>query len=370
MKKIGIFTQPLHHNYGGSLQAFALQHYLKSKGHDVLTIDFKSDKKPRFFGAKVIALNLIKKYIKKEEIKAIFPLSEKEINKICIHTDRFKDKNIALTKRIKNISDLKRLDEYKFDTYIVGSDQVWRPIYSPGISAFFLEFLGDNKKIKRISYAASFGTEHCNEYSNEQISKFKKLLNKFDAISVREDSGVRLCAEYFGVNAEHVIDPTLLLDKIDYIKLVDKDKVPLSKGTLMSYVLDRNPEKNNIINKVVDITSLKEFSVMPDDDGVYPPVTEWLKGFIDAEYVITDSFHGMVFSIIFNKQFIVVANKDRGLSRFTSLLRKLKIEDRLIENYNDITQELINNKINFNEVNELLFEEKQKAYAFIEKSLK
>ena len=100
---------------------------------------------------------------------------------------------------------------------------------------------------------------------------------------------------------------------------------------MMVYVLDRNQFKSQIIEDVEKLTKLKPFTVLPDSaTGVYPPVTQWIKGFIDAKFVVTDSFHGVIFSLIFNKQFVAIGNAERGLARFTSILNKVNLSDRLL----------------------------------------
>ncbi|MFQ1618104.1 polysaccharide pyruvyl transferase family protein [Aeromonas veronii] len=363
--KIAILTQPLHNNYGGLLQAFALQHHLKNQGHDVLTVDFSCNRKPRFFGIKSIIGNVVRKYVLRRPLKSIFPVTDQQKRAIGQHTNRFTAEHIRTTQAIHSVKEFTYIKQYQFDAYVVGSDQVWRPEYSPGMQAFFLDFLGDDASIKRVSYAASFGLDHCDEFSQNELDNYSRLLQRFDAISVRENSAVTLCREHFGVEASHVIDPTMLLEKNDYCRLVERDNSPISNGNMMVYVLDQSPEKQSIINNVATARGLKPYTVMPESNGVYPPVTQWLRGFMDAEYVVTDSFHGVVFSIIFNKQFIAIGNPGRGLARFTSLLNMFALEDRLISNINQLNEQLINKQINFSHVNDVLNQQKQFAEKFI-----
>ena len=378
MKKIGILTQHLHDNYGGLLQAYALQKFLTRQGHDVLTVDFLSNhiggtvtRKPRLWGLKGIAISCIRKYILKRNVDSVFPLNETEKASIGREPRRFVAENIRLTQRISSLDEFKYLDAYQFDAYIVGSDQVWRPRYSPGLSAFFLDFLGSDTKTKRIAYAASFGTDNCDEFSPEELVKYSALCEKFDAIGVREDSAVELCKNNFCAKVEHVLDPTILLEKDDYIDLVNKDGIPESAGNMMVYVLDRSPEKQRMINQVAVIRGLKPFTVMPENvTGVFPPVTQWLRGFMDAKYVVTDSFHGVAFSIIFNKPFIAIGNKERGLARFTSILKKFNLEDRLVLTESELTEAKIDAEIDFAKVNEVKKMEQEFAFKFLDKPLK
>ena len=237
------------------------------------------------------------------------------------------------------------------------------------MSAFFLSFLNNEDKAKRIAYAASFGVDNCDEFSAEQLAEYAPLLQRFDAIGVREDSAVDLCKQHFSANAEHVIDPTLLLDKEIYCDLVAHDNNPSSNGNMMVYVLDKAPEKQQIIQQVARERGLKPFTVMPELNGIYPPVTQWLRGFMDAEYVVTDSFHGVAFSIIFNKPFIAIGNHDRGLARFTSILKMFCLEQRLIFSLAELSVELINSPIDFATVNQLKTEKQQIAAAFLKQAL-
>lgn len=367
--KIAILTQPLHNNYGGLLQAYALQKQLSDLGHDVLTVDFASETKPRLWGIKGIASRFIKKFMLNKPVERVLLINAKEKRTISQHTDRFKSENIRTTQRVTELAEFSRIKNYNFDAYVVGSDQVWRPEYSPGMSAFFLDFLGDDSSIKRVAYAASFGVDHCDEFSLAELDKYSSLLQKFDAVGVRESSAVTLCKDHFGVEASHVIDPTMLLERNDYCRLVERDNSPISNGNMMVYVLDQSPEKQSIVDNVVAARGLKPYTVMPESDGVYPSVTQWLRGFMDAEYVVTDSFHGVVFSIIFNKQFIAIGNPGRGLARFTSLLNMFALDDRLISNFKQLDEQLINNQIDFSYVNDVLKQQKKFAEKFINDAL-
>jgi hypothetical protein len=380
--KIAILTQPLHTNYGGLLQAFALQKVLKSMGHEVLIVNLPF-RLTTFAKLRGIAKRTVKKYLlRQKNSQPIFivrpTLSEKKL--ISQHTNRFIQENIQTTFEIPFVEKLYRLKKYHFDAYVVGSDQVWRPQYSPGISDFFLDFLGKDKQTRRISYAASFGVDNW-EFSRKQTEKCKKLAQRFDAISVREDSGVRLCKEYLGTNATHLVDPTLLLNKEDYIELIHMDIIPERKDSVMVYILDKSKQKDAIVQKVVQHFNLSFNSVMSErnfsgearefiNDCVVPPVSHWIKGFIDASYVVTDSFHGTVFSIIFNKPFIVIANKERGITRFTSLLTLFGLGNRLVSSVDQLSTEFLSNPIDFSTVNKIKAEQQTKSQIFLINALK
>lgn len=338
--KIGILTLPLHTNYGGILQAYALQTVLERMGHNVVVFD--TDKRLEIPKSPLIyAKRLIAKMLKKDSIPIFYELNRnKSYPFISCRTQLFIDKYIKSCV-VDNLQIIKKND---FEAIVVGSDQIWRPIYfcfpfKAKVEDAFLNFT-KGWNIKRISYAASFGVEHW-EYPEYETAVCREAISKFDAVSVREDIAVKQCQDFLGVNAQHVLDPTMLLDKEDYISLIFKEKEPKSKGSLFEYILDMNPEKKNIIDAVARKTKLQPFAVKPSDKGrleerVYPHVTSWLRAFMDAKFVVCDSFHGAVFSIIFNKPFIVIGNEKRGMARFSSLLKMFSLEDRLISNINEI----------------------------------
>ena len=333
--RIGILTLPLHTNYGGILQAYALQSVLQRMGHDCLIIDHILYKPcPLWKRPFVYLKRALKKYLLKEKNISVFQEVYPTINQ---NTRQFINKNIS---RIA-ISDVRELNEKYFDAIIVGSDQIWRPKYYRTIENAYLHFT-KGWNIKRIAYAASFGTEEW-EYSVEQTELCAALIKEFDAISVREDSGVRLCKKHFNVEAKHVLDPTLLLTKEDYIRLFEKTKTRKSPGSLLCYILDITDKKKELIHQIKAKTGLLPFqtncnvenTALPLKERIQPPVEDWLRGFYDAELIITDSFHACIFSIIFEKPFVVISNKERGLSRINSLLSMFNLSHLLINNISD-----------------------------------
>lgn len=342
--KIGILTQPLHSNYGGLLQNYALQQTLVRAGHEVETIDWEggSGLHETLYRIKIRVLHTLfpNKY---PQLK--YRPNKKERAIIQRNTNHFINTYINHTEAMHSYEEfVKQASKGKYDAYVVGSDQCWRPCYNAFLSSMFLDFVQD-KQVKRIAYAASFGTDKW-EFTPQQTAVCALLAKKFDMVSVREDSGVKLCKEHLGVDAVHVLDPTMLLTKEDYIQLIEKEKEPKSNGTLFNYILDPDAKKSAFIQKVAKAKGLKAFQVLPKcqtetrtkedvkkriEDCVFPGVTTWLRAFMDTEMTIVDSFHGMVFSIIFNKPFWAIGNVSRGMSRFTSLLKMFHLEDRLLD---------------------------------------
>ena len=261
----------------------------------------------------------------------------------------------------------------EFDVFIVGSDQVWRPTYSY-VPTYFLEFTKD-MPVKRIAYAASFGVDHCDEYEPEILRRCRISAKRFDAISVREDSGVKLCRDFLGVDAIHLLDPTMLLEKKDYLMLIEEADKNISENLLMCYILDNNPKVSNIVQILAEKLGLIPLEIIPHHDSTIglknnlrkelPSISTWLAGFRDAKFIITDSFHGTVFSIIFNKPFLVIANSKRGLTRFSSLLRIFDLEDRVITNMDDICWDDYLSNINYEKVNHIWSIWKSKSMNFL-----
>ena len=248
-------------------------------------------------------------------------------------------------------------------------------IFFSKIENAYLEFAKE-WRIKRIAYAASFGTEEW-EYTEKQTKSCATQLKKFNAVSVRESSAVQLCNDNFGVKAEHVLDPTMLLSKEDYIKLFKDYNAAQSDGNLFCYILDEGEEKKSIVDCVVKEKGLQPFYVnsryedldAPLEERIQQPIEKWLRAFYDAEFVITDSFHACVFSIIFNKPFIVYGNKERGMARFESLLTLFELEDRLVYSTCEV-KKVLQTPINWERVNSIHKQIKEKSLSFLRKSLK
>ena len=310
--RVGIVTQPLLNNYGGILQNYALQTVLQKIGYDAITYDLIHEN-----SLVVYLLSWIKTFllrfigIKRPFAKIKKPLLRKEA------LDDFVQRYIKKTKRLNNVSS-KSIKEYQIDSFIVGSDQVWRPRYNYCIKDMFLDFCKKKRGIKRISYAASFGVDFW-EYSPKQTKDCTLLAKKFDAVSVREESGVMLCKKYLNVDATWVLDPTLLLKKEKYLEIC-RDIPDSSEQFLAAYILNMNSSVQLQCESIAKEMGL-EIKYFSADSKSTLTIPEWLAMFRDASYVVTDSFHGTVFSIIFEKEFKCINNESRGSARFDSLLQ-------------------------------------------------
>lgn len=321
--KIGIVTQPLHANYGGVLQNYALQQVLKRMGHEVWTLDYwKYD----WLNWADMAWRVLAHKMLGHQVK--FGRTPAEQRKLEMPLRRFVDQCMSLTApRTKKFSK-QIVSKYALDAIVVGSDQVWRPMYNYDVRDCFLKF-AQGLSVKRVAYAASFGTDAW-EFTDEQTRECAALAKQFDGISVREKSGVGLCKDHLGVSAVHVLDPTLLLQVEDYAALC-KD-IPQRKPFVFAYILDKSEDKINSIQRFAEQRGLPYYIKSADAEVSMDDTIElWLSYFRDAAFVITDSFHGTAFSINFNKDFYVFKNAQRGSSRFDSLLGQLGLQDRIIK---------------------------------------
>lgn len=400
--KIGILTQPLWANYGGSIQNFALQTFLKKLGHEPVTlravpfprlpngpqkllwrkifarrISFKKRvvraglffyRAGTFFlgdwwaidFAVIVLARILKTLLGKRRGNVFSRCGNGETPEFkAFHDAWINYRWMNFPPRWKKNCDC--------DAFVVGSDQVWRPAYNnQNLLTMFLDFARSRKNIRRVAYAASFGLDNASEFHPEILKICARLLQKFDAVSVREDSGVGLCRDYFGVNgAEHLLDPTLLLDAEDYCRVCAS--VPARREDFVaSYILDKSAMKTATVEKVAGTLNCGNAEL----NGLSVP--EWLAGFRDAQFVVTDSFHGTVFSIIFNKPFIAVGNAARGMARFDSLLKMFGLRERLVllENAGDAEiLELVQKPVDWQNVNATRSRERVRSREFLEKAL-
>lgn len=358
--KIAILTLPLHINYGGIIQNYALQTALQQMGYEVETINLKK-------------ILLAKKY----DIPCLRGLIDSLKSGARQKVDDFIHKNIVLTDPIYNKKDLLNYDFSRFDAIVVGSDQVWRVRYAyPDLETYFLDFIKTGsgcKRMKKIAFSASFGIDSA-EYSEEQKDRCGELIKDFDLVTVREESALPLINDVYRWECKkapmQTLDPTLLLSKEDYIKVSASCHHDENTGGLFYYVLDMTEEKWNLIQRIAQELNVKPFTVRRkpykwyDRDKGNKLVSspgEWLQSFHQAAYVFTDSFHGVVFSLIFQKQFVAFGNKKRGMSRFHSLLDKFHLKNRLISSAQDYDGSLYAENIKWDEIRLILEEDRKKV---------
>lgn len=377
--KIGILTQPLQTNYGGLLQCWALQQTLKTMGHDPWVVQRVKNHHTFAQWLRICLRNAVCLLLGRPRLRWISRADEAIIRR---QTNEFTLKQIT-PRTAQLFSTHALLTDYElqnYDAYIVGSDQVWRPKYSPCQSDFFLGFLPESIKVKRIAYAASFGTDEW-EYSTRLTQQCNRLLRRFDAVSVRESDGVVLCADHFDMTATQTLDPTLLLDATDYEALVTEASEEQSPGDLFCYLLDRSEAKQQSVRQAAARLGLTPFERMPRamgmlsyevpiEERIVPRVTQWLRAFIDSRCVVTDSFHGCVFALLFHRPFVAIGNQKRGQSRFHSLLGLFGLEERLVET-SDTGKivHLLKTPVNWDSVEVTLRRERARSFNFLHQAL-
>ena len=368
MKKVSILTFHASHNYGSCLQAYALQDIITGLNFDCEIINFRTDRQKDLYtvftkrkGVKYILKNaahllhwraLYEKYNRFEDfICHYLPLSDKEY-----HT-------------------LTELENQNFDTdfFVVGRDQIWNPIPADFDWAYYLPFVHDKKKI---SYAPSLG-QLSSTGTKAQEEKIKHLVSQFDVVSVRERGSVERLKALLGndVNISLVLDPTLLLSTKKWKELIDE--TPLVQGEyILLYTLFSNPMINKIAKKFSKV--LKMPIVITNFSNQYDIFTPYKKKFnvgpleflnllYHSKFVLATSFHGTVFSILFNKPFFAIDGiKD---ARIEHLLKTCELEDRSIDLSNFEEKVLTSLEISFDKVDDLLNEERNRSLAFLKNAL-
>ena len=328
--KIALLNLPYDNNYGGNLQRYALMKVLTDMGHEVTYIKWCHNfRKPWYITLVYIIMRIIKNNVRCKKTTVLYEYyAHKKYLDDCKKTDVF------LNRYIRHTDDIYTKNAFRYyakgyDAYIVGSDQIWRKKYaSSWLSLMFLDFVSSNEKVKRLAYAVSFG-DNKKELTSREIKKLDKLYKLFDGVSIREDSASILLDEYGWTIPKpcHVLDPTLLLRLEDYNILIDAGNTTPLLGKLACYILDPTPEKESYIEQ-----KAREMNTIPHKVyltiGQQPSVEQWLRMFRDSEFIVTDSYHGYLFSIIYNKPCHLFLNEKRGNARFDSLNR---IIDKLQE---------------------------------------
>lgn len=374
------------YNHGGVIQGWALQHVLQRMGHNVVKAEVPQNG--------MYPQNILKQlwgYIKR--LRRRYFIGDKSIyNKFNIYNNDplyiIHHKVMQFTRNHINVITVNSMDELRkedYDTVIVGSDQIWRRRYAQRHKLLTNQFACDNAFLaftkgwdcKRIAYAASIGVDYW-EYTDEETDVLRPLIKRFDAISVREDSAVGLLHSHLdpSLNIEHVLDPTLLVDKEDYIHLYQEKEEECHKGEILVYILDPSKEKDSIISYAKENTGLKTFSInnpryfdynLSPKERIQTSMTSWLRGFHDASMIVTDSFHACVFSIIFEKPFYVILNEVRGATRIHSLLKIFGLQDRIIHSPKEFNT--ISKEINWNRIREIKKEWQEKSLDFLQRAL-
>jgi len=388
MKRIGIITITRGENYGNKLQNYAVQEVLKKLGfetHTILNSTKKGFNSPISFFVKLKKLNplyVLKVFKVRLKNKLFVKNSSDNILKSFFWEKKFRNeiRNIqdervnAFSIFFKNyisqsnftisITDLKLKELNKYDYFVCGSDQIWNPNYPQNSMIDFLQFA---TKSKRVAYAPSFGV---NSIPNSKKKIYKKWLSEIPNLSVREDQGAEIIKELTGREVGVLVDPTLMLNKQEWLEIEEKPDLDIGKKYILTYFLGNQIKRyKSFIQKVAkeyscniinlnDIHEMESYKVDP---------SEFLFLINNAFLVCTDSFHGMVFSIIFNKEFIAFDRVEEGhsmSSRIETLLNKFDLMNRHfknIKNFDTISE------INFRLVEDIIKIEQDKTYNFFYK---
>jgi len=363
--KIGIITMPLCANYGGTLQNWALQQVLIRMGHEPITLRFPvmyQGMSSLHYWTKVFPMQALRFVVHKFiGGKYEMPLTIGPWKKSVSGMERFVDEHINVTEYLPNLNmdDVRR---YGIEALVVGSDQIWRPVMYDAVKYYFLGFTGDSD-ILRIAYAPSVALDKW-PYKEETTMQLRELIKKFSAVSVREESSVKLVKDNLGVDAQWVLDPTMLLKKEDYID-VCKNVPQSDKPFVFAYILDMTDEKRKMAEFVAKQQGCKVRYQTADKVTADDTIEKWLANFRDAQYVITDSYHGSVFSLIFQKQFYTFYNTYRGNARMDSLKEIPGLEKRFLKISNDALDDVII----FTEVEKSIDSMRNASKTFLEKAL-
>lgn len=338
MLKIGLITIHNIINYGSALQAFATQKFLVKNGCECIIINYQFPTLWHRYKY-VKSLGIVKGirfiiHLLKIRFTKRFWIDRKNF-------DNFKNNNLVLTKKYYFSGQLKK-ESSKYNLYIAGSDQIWNPSTTFGDSAFFLGFVKGN--LPKIAYSSSI--------SNDSIPcnlrvKYQRHLNKFNSIGVREQTAMKLIREMncSSIPLQLVCDPTFLLEASDYVQLINQSKLILDSDYILVYALnysfDPNPALNIAISEAVEQYKCKVIVFSNHIDYEGPTIfmkdvspEDFIKLFAGAKFVITSSFHGVAFSIIFRKKFLAISPRS-GDVRIIDIMNELSLLDNV--RYNDET---------------------------------
>ena len=381
VKKVGLVSCYFKDNYGSLLQAYASKRILDNNNIPNETIaieankDFKKGKR-KYYLSQIFNISFIKSKFGMVKLKLDKKLN-KELNKnLLIRSKKFQEfkKEFNLSRSCTDYKGLAQLAEEKYSDVIVGSDQLWLPV-NVVADYYTLNWVPNN--INKISYATSFGVS---EIPKKYTELYNKFLKRIKHISVREESGVKLIKDISNIDAKLVCDPTILLTKEEWEEVTPKERIVKDKY-ILCYFLGSNIAHRKFAERLKEKTGYKIVSLNHSDEYVkYSDVfadiipydigpREWINLIKNAEYVCTDSFHGTVFSLIFNKIFFDFRrhsskNKNSTNSRLDSLLNVAGIDNKRILTGEENIEEVLKYKIDFNKVNKNIdkFREESKKW--------
>ena len=385
-RKVGIVSCYFKHNYGSMLQAYATQKVLDNMEIPNETInideniDFANGKK-KYYMSQITNIPFIKSKLGMVKLKLDKKINKNLGNNIQIRDNKYKEfeKNFKLTKPYKTYKELSAQCA-NYSDVIVGSDQLWLPV-NVVADYYTLNWVPDN--VNKVSYATSFGVSTVpDKYKND----YKKFLNRINCLSTREEAGIKLVDQLSDNKATLVCDPTLLLNKKEWMD-IQKEEPIIKERYILCYFLGKNIEHRKFAERLKEKTGCKIVSLNHADEYVkysdkfcdYAPYdigpAEWINLIRNAEYVCTDSFHGTVFSLINNTKFFTFerySNKNSKVStnsRIYSLLGIVDLKERILSGTEDV-DDVIKMQINFDNVNEKIDKFRESSKIFLKNSIK
>lgn len=348
--KIDIITCQYAYNYGAVLQAYGLSQYLKNCGNEVNIINYQPE-----YARKVKSKKIINKIIRPMIRKIDYIKGKKVFGK-------FLDENVILTRKYSNIKELKD-NVPEADAYICGSDQIWNcDLPNGNDDSFFLTFVPENKI--KMSYAASIAM---NQLNDEQKGRFKDLLKSFDYISVREKTAKNILDAIDVRDVKKVLDPVFLLEKQQWIDMANKVSKENEKYILL-YCFNRQENVYEYAKKMANKKGYKIYSINTYIEDYLKKVDKYfynvspekfLNLILNAEEVVTNSFHGLAFSTIFNKNVHVFQKNGGANSRMLDFLKEIGLDNRMTNG------ELISSNIDYQIVNEKISLLKEESYSYL-----
>lgn len=362
-----IRTITCHHvyNHGAYLQAYALIEYLRSLGHDAKIIDYR----PSYLTGHFNLISTPENY-KKRWLSIPYNIAKLPVRLMALPRkwtfDKFSAKYLTVdTPTYRSVEDL-RSNPPQADVYIAGSDQIWNTEFKNGRdAAFYLDF--GKPELRRLSYAASFATD---KVVSEYVDFVSRELRNFDAISVREESGVAI-VEGYGLKAAHVVDPVFLLDVESWSNLASNDG--MGDNYILVYDFMGDVAIRTVVQTLAKAYGAKIYSIGPykmkytDKDYINYDPTTFVSLIKHARCVVSNSFHASAFSLIFQKNFFVVNRADGLNIRMQNLLSHYGIANRLVNK--DATERNLTASIDYSRVATILKHDIERSKFFLKGAL-
>lgn len=361
---IKVITRHAPSNYGSLLQSIATLRVFKKLGHDCTVIDYRR-KDEQGINSVLSPLKGKAEWNANFAKKILYVLLRYPENKVAeIKFGKMRNHFLKMTRKCERLQDLKSLSA---DCFVTGSDQVWGPTMNGDFDeAYFLSFASNCRKI---AYAASFGKT---QFTENTVVAYEKLLKRYNAIAVREDSAVKMLNEWQIPCEGQVLDPTLMMTGEEWCQFIDKD---IDGQYVLVYQLHNNPKLCDYAKRFAKQVGLPLLRVSPTfhqfkwgGKFMYlPNLPEFLSLIKNSSYMITDSFHGTAFALNFNKQFIEILPNTKTGSRNQSILNLTGLTDRIVTDYEDFS--IAKREINYVKVNEILAKERKKSLNILKKML-